>query len=221
MPETIRTANERPCSRPEQGGFLAAFAFAVLCVAFDTPARAADALIEGIAVTREQLGALTLTLSLVCFAMLATLVLLRTRRTTAAAQSAALDEAAMLRGEIDRLKTLMLAQPQVLVAWAAGTDEPEIFGDTSIVVSGAVPERVLAFGAWLEPAAAQRMEHAVETLRGDGHGFTMTLTTTAGRPLEAEGRVVAGRAVLRLRDVSGIELELMDLAARNDRPINR
>ena len=45
----------------------------------------------------------------------------------------------------------------------------------------------------------------------------MTLTTTAGRPLEAEGRVVAGRAVLRLRDVSGIELELMDLAARHDR----
>ncbi len=167
--------------------------------------------------TREQLGALTLTLALVCFAMLATLVLLRTRRTTAAAQSAALDEAAMLRGEIDRLKTLMLAQPQVLVAWAAGTDEPEIFGDTSIVVSGAVPERVLAFGAWLEPAAAQRMEHAVETLRGDGHGFVMTLTTSAGRPLEAEGRVVAGRAVLRLRDVSGIELELMDLAARHDR----
>jgi signal transduction histidine kinase len=217
MPETIRTANERPCSRPERGGFLAAFAFAVLCVAFDTPARAADALIEGIAVTREQLGALTLTLALTCFAMLATLVVLRTRRTAAAAQSATLDEAAMLRGEIDRLKTLMLAQPQVLVAWAAGSDEPEIFGDAGIVVSSSVPERVLAFGAWLEPAAAQRMEHAVETLRGDGHGFTMTLTTTAGRPLEAEGRVVAGRAVLRLRDVSGIELELMDLAARHDR----
>ena len=35
MPETIRTANERPCSRPGRGGFLAAFAFAVLCVAFD------------------------------------------------------------------------------------------------------------------------------------------------------------------------------------------
>jgi signal transduction histidine kinase len=85
------------------------------------------------------------------------------------------------------------------------------------VVSGAVPERVLAFGAWLEPAAAQRMEHAVETLRGEGRGFTMTLTTSAGRPLEAEGRVAAGRAVLRLRDVSGIELELMEVASRHDR----
>jgi signal transduction histidine kinase len=45
----------------------------------------------------------------------------------------------------------------------------------------------------------------------------MTLTTTAGRPVEAEGRAVGGRAVLRLRDVSGIEHELIDLAARHDR----
>ncbi len=217
MPETIRTANERLRSRPSWGGFLAAFFFAILYIALGSPTGAAEALAEGVTVSREQLGALTLTLALVCFATLATLVLLRMRRAAATAQSVALDEAAMLHAEIDRLKTLMLAQPQVLVAWAAGTDEPEIFGDTSIVVSGAVPERVLAFGAWLEPAAAQRMEHAVETLRGEGSGFTMTLTTTAGRPLEGEGRVVAGRAVLRLRDVSGIELELMDLAARHDR----
>jgi signal transduction histidine kinase len=217
MPETIRTANERLRSRPRRGGFLAAFFFAIPYIALGSPSGAAEALAEGVSVSREQLGALTLTLALICFATLATLVLLRMRRAAASAQLAALDETAMLRAEIDRLKMLMLAQPQVLVAWAAGTDEPEIFGDTSIVVSGAVPERVLAFGAWLEPAAAQRMEHAVETLRGDGSGFTMTLTTTAGRPLEAEGRVVAGRAVLRLRDVSGIELELMDLAARHDR----
>src|SRR5664279_340897 len=91
------------------------------------------------------------------------------------------------------------------------------FGVLAIVVAGAVPEKVLAFGAWLEPAAAQRMQEAVETLRNDGRGFVMTLTSKTGRPLEAEGRAVTGRAVLRLRDVSGIESELMDLAARHDR----
>ena len=45
----------------------------------------------------------------------------------------------------------------------------------------------------------------------------MTLTTSSGRPVEAEGRAVAGRAVLRLRDVGGIERELSDLAARHDK----
>ncbi|MDI1345057.1 MAG: PAS-domain containing protein, partial [Pseudolabrys sp.] len=60
-------------------------------------------------------------------------------------------------------------------------------------------------------------EQAVTALRSDGRGFVMTLTSTAGRPLEASGRAVGGRAVLRLRDVSGIERDLVDLATRHDR----
>jgi len=217
MPETIRTANERLRSRPRRGGFLAACVFTALTLVPGSSALADAGLADGITISREQLGALTLTLALIFFAMLATMVLMRTRREAAAAQSVADEERAAARAEIEHLKTLLLSQPQVLVAWAAGANQPEIYGDTGIVVSGAVPERVLAFGAWLEPAAAQRMEHAVETLRGEGRGFTMTLTTSAGRPLEAEGRVAAGRAVLRLRDVSGIELELMEVASRHDR----
>jgi signal transduction histidine kinase len=222
MPATIRTANEKLRARPRRGGFLAASVFAALCGAPGTPAHADAGLIDrftGAAATvgHDQVAAVTTTLGLLCLAVLAIFVLLRTRRTAAQAQSAAQDEAMLLRAEIDRLKTLLLSQPQVLVAWPAGTDEPDIIGDTGIVVSGSLPERVLAFGAWLEPAAAQRMEHAVDTLRREGRGFVMTLTTSAGRPLEADGRAVAGRAVLRLRDVSGIESELMDLASRHDR----
>jgi signal transduction histidine kinase len=224
MPATIRTANERLRSRPRRGGLFAAFVFATLCIALSTSTRASAAygLIDDTirvvtAVSRQQVAALMLTLALLCFAVLAVIVLMRTRKAAATIETAAHDESMALRAEIDRLKTLLLAEPQVLVAWAAGTDEPEIFGDTGIVVAGALPERVLVFGTWLEPAAAQRMQHAVETLRNDGRGFMMTLTTSAGRPLEANGSAVAGRAVLRLRDVSGIELELMDLAARHDR----
>jgi signal transduction histidine kinase len=226
MPETIRTANERLRARPKRGGFLAVFVLAALCSAVGTPAHAEagvaigsiDGMIYAVAALgHQQVAALTLTLALVCFATLATIVLLRMRKAAATIEIATHDEIMLLRAEIDRLKTLLLSQPQVLVAWAAGADEPEIFGDTGIVVAGPMPERVLAFGAWLEPAAAQRMEHAVETLRSDGRSFVMTLTTSAGKPLEAEGRAVAGRAVLRLRDVSGIESELMDLASRHDR----
>ena len=53
-------------------------------------------------------------------------------------------------------------------------------------------------------------------MRREGRGFVMTLTTAPARPIEAEGRAIGGRAVLRLRDVSGIEQELLDLAARHD-----
>src|SRR5487761_2612075 len=98
MPETIRTANERLRSRPRRGGFLVASAFAALC---STPAQAgvdasfslADGLVRAVTEVRhEQVAALTLTLTLVCFAVLATIVLLRTRKAAAVNESAAHDE---------------------------------------------------------------------------------------------------------------------------------
>jgi signal transduction histidine kinase len=110
----------------------------------------------------------------------------------------------------------LLSEPQVLVSWTADSGHPEILGDSALVAPGGIPERVLAFGTWLEPAAAHRIEQAVDTLRRDGRGFVLAFTTRAGRPIEAEGRAIGGRAVLRLRDVGGIEQELLDLAARHD-----
>ena len=142
---------------------------------------------------------------------------MRTRKAADRAESAARDEVMQLHADIDRLTALLLSEPQVLVEWPAATDRADIIGDIGLVAPGDVPERVLAFGSWLEPAAAQRIEHAVETLRSEGRGFVMTLTSIAGRPLEAEGRAIGGRAVLRLRDISGIEHELIDLATRHDK----
>jgi signal transduction histidine kinase len=226
MPETIRAANERLRSRPWRGGILAAFVIAQICIAAGPPARAEAGRVPDGAGTlertigllgRQEIATLTLFLGLLCFAVLATIILIRTRKAVGGAETSSRDDVMALQAEADRLKELLLSEPQVLVTWAAADDEPEIIGDSSIIVPGSVPERVLGFGAWLEPAAAQRMEKAVETLRGEGHAFVMTLTTLSGRPLEAEGRAVGGRAVLRLRDVGGIERELIDLAARHDR----
>jgi len=226
MPETIRTANGRLRSRPRRGGFPAAFGIAILCIAYASPARAAtaagSAVIDAVhgaalALGRQDIATLILTIALLSFTAFATLVLVRTRRQAERNATAARDEQAALHAEIDRFKALLLAEPQVLVDWAAGADEPDIVGDTSILVPGDVPDRVLAFGAWLEPQEAQQMERAVEALRAEGRGFVMPLTTAAGRPVEAEGRAVAGRAVLRLRDVGGIERDLVELVARHDK----
>jgi signal transduction histidine kinase len=218
MPEKIRTANERLRSRPRRGGLLAAFA-TVSSLAFATPAHADAGPIPAAAetgLTRQEIASLTLTVGLIGFAVLATIMLMRARR---AGRNGTIsrDEAAALHAEIDRLNTLLLAEPQIMVAWAAGSDEPEIVGDVTLIASGGGAERVLAFGTWLEPAAAQQLEQAVETLRSEGRGFVMNLTTRGRRPLEAEGRAIGGSAILRLRDVSGIEREMIDLAAGNDR----
>src|SRR5579885_748896 len=220
MPETIRAVNGRLRSRPRRGVFAAAFAGALLLAA-EAHAEGAFFVTEALhdtaaALSGDRAASLTLIMGLLIFGALATLVLLRTRRRAAQSEASARDDASTLRAEIDRLKALLLAEPQVLIEWPAAADRPEILGDTTLLVVGGNPERVLAFGSWLEPADAQAMERAVETLRTEGRGFAMTLTTLSGRPVEAEGRAVAGRAVLRLRDVGGIERELSELSARHD-----
>jgi signal transduction histidine kinase len=222
MPDTIRTANGRLRSRPWRGGFLAAFLTVaesmIVWPAHAAPARALDAFTaDFVTGGHQQIATLTLTLGLLVFSVLALIVLLRTRRAAGNAATLTREDVGALRAERDRLKVLLMAEPQVLIAWAAGADVPEILGDTNPIVPGGAQQRVLAFGAWLDAAQAQQMEHAVETLRADGRGFTMTLTTRAGNPVEAEGGAMGGSAIVRLRDVSGIEREMLDLKSSGER----
>ncbi|WP_210209512.1 sensor histidine kinase [Undibacter mobilis] len=219
MPAAHRTTNGALRSRPKRSGFLASVSRAALIVAawaaFGKVAVAQPVIEQaGGSFARHDFATLTIIGGLVGFSVLATIALARSRyghrRNTVSR-----DEAMTMQAEIDRLRQMLLSEPQVLVTWPAASDEPEIIGDVSIV--GSSTPRVLAFGTWLEPAAAQRLDDAVTRLRGDGRGFTMTLTTHAGRPLEAEGRALGGRAILRLRDVSGIESELVQVSTRHDR----
>ena len=220
MPETIRAANEKPRSRPTPGGVIAVCA--IFSLMPGPPARAAGTLGDAVQRAATLLGGqapgnVSLVLALVCFGVLGALALLRARRNATRAETVSREEAAELHAKVDRLNALLLSEPQVLVEWAAGSDQPAIFGDTALFSQGSSPERVLAFGTWLEPAAAQRIEHAVDALRREGRPFATTLTTAAGRPLETQGRIIGGRAVLRLRDVGAIKQELIDLTGRHDR----
>jgi hypothetical protein len=163
MPETIRTANGRLRFRPRRGSILAAFVIANLAALLGTPAAAgAVAAPHGIAgFDRADLASVTLTLGFACFGVLAAVMLLTTRRRAARAATLSREEAMDLRAESDRLRALLLAEPQVLVEWAAGADQPEIFGDSALFVPGERPERVLVFDAWLEPSTAQRLQLGV------------------------------------------------------------
>jgi signal transduction histidine kinase len=165
----------------------------------------------------HELAALALTLGVVLFAVVTSIMLVRTRQRAAATDADARREINTLTAEVDRVNALLLSEPQIVVAWAAGDDDPDIVGDVTIVTQATMPQRVLAFGSWLPSDQAQLIEASVEKLRANGEGFAMTLTTLGGKSIEAEGRAIGGRAVMRLRDVSGIKGELVALAARHDR----
>jgi signal transduction histidine kinase len=166
---------------------------------------------------RDDIAALALTLGILCFAVVSAVLFLRTRRHLAAVEAAARDEALASKASIDRAYALLLSEPQILVAWPAAADEPEIIGDPGLVT--ATHASVLEFGAWLEPDAARDMEQSVDALRARGVSFAKTVATLAGRIIEAKGQVIGGRAILRLREVSGIKSELAELARRHHKHV--
>jgi signal transduction histidine kinase len=168
---------------------------------------------------RHEIAALALTLGILCFAVVTAIMLVRTRRRLAETEAAARDQAIALRARADRANALLQSEPQVVVAWSTTDDEPEIIGDPGLVTDLASPDHVLVFGSCLEPEQARVIESAVEALRARGVGFAMTLTTQADRLIEADGQAIGGRAVLRLRNVSGVKQELGDLLVRHHKQI--
>src|SRR5205823_4825276 len=123
----------------------------------------------------QEFAVLTTALSLLGFTVVAAILLMRTR---IRATRMELD----LRSDIaDRLRALLFAEPQILIAWA-GDNRPQISGDTSLLISqdalSSSPQRILAFGTWLPPEPALQMDHAVDALREAGEGFLLNLSTS-------------------------------------------
>ena len=218
MPDTIGKSGS--FARPWLGGFAVAMG-----ALLPPPARAEEPqpvlvlheLVLGAtrSIDRHEVAALVLIVGLLLFSVVTAITLLRMRTRLVRLEASSHDEIATLRNDLDRANALLLSEPQVMVDWPAGSGEASIDGDPDIV-GVAEPYRVLAFGSWLDATRATAMERAVEALRTRGDAFSMAFTTLSGRPIEAQGRAIAGRAVLRLKDASGIKRELLDLAGRHE-----
>ena len=226
MPDAIRTTVEGFWARPPRSGFRAALAVllwlpcdpvSAQSASGDYPISLVGAYIAAFALLgQHELAALALMLGILCFAVVTAILLVRTRRRLAQVEGAARDESIAAKAAIDRAYALLLCEPQILVIWApAPGAEPEIVGEPPLVV-GERPD-VLAFASWLPPEAAREMERCVDALRARGVGFTMMVTAISGQAVEAEGRVIGARAILRLRLASGIKSELAQLRLRHEK----
>jgi signal transduction histidine kinase len=116
------------------------------------------------------------------------------------------------RHQADLATLLVEAEPQAILTWRSRNAEPVIAGQPDLIAPHA--PSVLAFGTWLTAADARELDHAVESLKGEGRGFRFIALTQDGRHVEADGRPVGGNAVLRLREITGVRRELADLRTR-------
>ncbi len=116
-------------------------------------------------------------------------------------------EIGALQARVQQADIFMAGERHVVVAWGNASGEPDIEGDISLVVGAGAPRRLLGFSQWLNPPDAKRLEQAVERLKQKGEGFTLSADGMTGLRLEIDGRAVTGRAVMRIREVSGDRLE--------------
>jgi signal transduction histidine kinase len=218
MPDTIRARAVRGRRRDDRRRALAA---ALLIFQVPEAAGARDAIGQSYAAAaanldQHEIAALALLLGIIVFAVLAAILLVRTRIAAAEAEASARAQIHAHKSEVDRIHALLLSEPQVLITWdAAAPHDVEIIGDTAIIMPTSAPQRILSFGTWLSAEEASAMEHAVDALRTRGEAFTLSLVTALGHHVAAEGRAIGGRAMLRLRDMSEIERDLAEMTARH------
>ena len=106
-------------------------------------------------------------------------------------------ELARTNAKLDRAALMLRSEPQILVSWERLDAEPTIEGDFALVADSPLPSRVLAFGSWLNPAQAARIEEATKRLLTRGEAFAAAVVSLRGRYLELDGRPVSGSAVMR------------------------
>ncbi len=160
------------------------------------------------------LAALSVGIGLTMVCATTSLLYLRLRRSASRKEDALATENADLKDRLDRAQFLLRTEPFVIVTWGGATGHTEVTGDASLI--GGEIASALRFATWLPPHQATDLDRAVAALRAGGSAFRVTLWPLNGRVLEAEGRAVLGRAVLRIREVTGERLEAVRLRHEAD-----
>ena len=162
MPDTIRTSRGYAHRwRPRGiGGFLAAISAIAprSAAAAEQPSLALQELVLTAhrSIDQHEIAFLALIFGVVLFAVVTAIMLVRTRMRASRLEAWSHDEIARLRDEVDRANAVILSEPQVVVDWLAGSDEPTIEGDPAALGVAAAARRVLAFGSWLDAGKAAR-----------------------------------------------------------------
>ena len=119
------------------------------------------------------------------------------------------DDLVELRKSLLVADSIIKAEPQVLVLWEQG-EGVRVMVHTLSGIPG-LPARyadLLKFGTWIDVASAQDLKRGLDALFADGRPFSQLLKTSAGGYVEADGRAAGGRAILRLREVTGRKRDL-------------
>lgn len=147
--------------------------------------------------------------------------LIRERTRTASQNLALRGKVSALGARINQLETLAASEGQRAVVWSDEPNKPAAVIGTLGARSGAPESRgeFLAFGRWLEPRSAARVEQAISRLRDHAEPFDDMVLTPAGVPIEVSGRTSGGSAIVRFVSLAGQRAEHTRLIAEHARVV--
>ncbi|MDF1610464.1 PAS-domain containing protein [Hoeflea sp. YIM 152468] len=119
---------------------------------------------------------------------------------------------------ISRYEALIVDRDRQIVVWDGAGLPAEVLGCLSAETGAPQkPAEFLAFGRWLEPRSAAKLDDAIDKLRAQAQRFDMIVETSRGHVIEAQGRVSGGRAFVRFVTLSNVRAELAELKTERDR----
>ncbi|WP_424993205.1 ATP-binding protein [Oceaniradius stylonematis] len=147
--------------------------------------------------------------------------LIRERGRTASQNLALRGKVSALTGRLSQLETLAASEGQRAIVWSDEPNKPAAVIGTLGARSGAPESRseFLAFGRWLEPRSAARIEQAIARLRDHALPFDDLVQTPTGNPVEVTGRTSGGSAIVRFVSLSGERADHARLIADHARVV--
>ncbi|WP_088342830.1 MULTISPECIES: ATP-binding protein [Rhodomicrobium] len=191
-----------------RAAMIAAMALAGLAL----PGGSARAAAAGAAASVSELLLVAIVSGVIMAAAGAAILFLRAAARAKLSETRAADAMKALRQELEVAQSIVMAEPQVLIAFEAdGT--PRLVNHVLDSKLG-VPVKLrnlMRFASWLERGAALGLEGRLKELKASGRPFEQTLKTLAGPHIEAEGRASGSGYYLKFRDLAGRRVELANL----------
>lgn len=129
-------------------------------------------------------------------------------------------DASDLKMRLDRAEVMLNAEDQVTLLWGRSDEPPMLMGALGSGVAPKTRAGFLAFGSWIMPAGAARLDAAIASLRETGAQFAIEVETMDGGYVEVVGRPGAGRPFVRFRDLSEERRQHADLKNRYQGLVN-
>ncbi|MFK7901342.1 MAG: PAS-domain containing protein, partial [Nitratireductor sp.] len=158
----------------------------------------------------------------VTFSLLSAFWMIRERSKIVSQNQKLRDSHAEIKAEKNRIEALMNSSGQKIIIWQKENKKPILMGSLD-EASGAplVDREFAAFGKWLKPEYAIKIEEAFNQLKETGQKFDLIIETQNDRALEVQGRVSGDIPFARFYEMGQERKKHADISKKHENLVSQ